>query len=122
MDEPGAREPDGETAEADVEAGIEAEVQAEVDAEAGDGSAAAAAPAFERPVDKFRRTAAGTAIAAGMFGLRDALEGRPEREETVMEVPAPSPLVDDDLDVVFDLDHPENSRVVIRRPADPSLS
>ena len=73
---------------------------------------------FERPIDRFRRTAAGTAIAAGMFGLRDALEGRPEREETVMEVPAPTTPVDDELDVVFDLEHPERARVVIRRPAD----
>jgi hypothetical protein len=79
----------------------------------------AATSRVERPVDRFRRTAAGTAIAAGMFGLRDALEGRPEREETVMEVPAPAALADDDLDVVVDLDHPENARVVIRRPAEP---
>ena len=86
-----------------------------------DGSARGDAtdPVFERPVDKFRRTAAGTAIAAGMFGLRDALEGRPEREETVMEVPARGSVVDDDLDVVVDLAHPENSRIVVRRPAEP---
>ena len=74
---------------------------------------------YERPVDKFRRTAAGTAIAAGMFGLRDALEGRPEREETVMEVPARGSVVGDDLDVMVDLAHPENSRIVVRRPAEP---
>jgi hypothetical protein len=79
----------------------------------------ATGPAFERPVDKFRRTAAGTAIAAGMFGLRDALEGRPEREETVMEVPGRGSVVDDDLDVVVDLAHPERSRIVVRRPAEP---
>jgi hypothetical protein len=81
----------------------------------GDG----AGPAFERPVDKFRRTAAGTAIAAGMFGLRDALEGRPEREETVMEVPARGQVGDDDLDIVVDLAHPENFRIVVRRPPEP---
>ena len=83
------------------------------------GEADACPPAtepFERPVDRFRRTAAGTAIAAGMFGLRDALEGRPEREETVMEIPAPTAQPVGDLDVVVDLEHPENSRVVVRRP------
>ena len=79
----------------------------------------ATGPAYERPVDRFRRSAAGTAIAAGMFGLRDALEGRPEREETVMEVPARGSVVDDDLDVKVDLAHPENSRIVVRRPAEP---
>jgi hypothetical protein len=80
---------------------------------------ASADPGYERPIDRFRRSAAGTAIAAGMFGLRDALEGRPEREETVMEVPARGSVVDDDLDVVVDLAHPENSRIVVRRPAEP---
>ena len=80
----------------------------------------ATAPVYERPVDKFRRTAAGTADRpAGMFGLRDTLEGRPEREETVMEVPARGSVVDDDLDVVVDLAHPEKSRIVVRRPAKP---
>ncbi|HZP31385.1 MAG TPA: hypothetical protein VFC99_20705 [Acidimicrobiia bacterium] len=78
-----------------------------------------AGPVYERPIDKFRRTVAGTAIAAGMFGLRDALEGRPEREEPVMEVPARGSVIDDDLDVVVDLAHPENSRIVVRRSAEP---
>jgi hypothetical protein len=101
MDEPETDEP-GEDEEPDAEA-------------PGD----ATSPVYERPVDKFRRTAAGTAIAAGMFGLRDALEGRPEREETVMEVPARGSVVDDDLDFKIDLAHPENSRIVVRRPAEP---
>ena len=39
----------------------------------------------DRPTDRIRRTAAGTVIAAGLLGLRDALEGRPEREEPVLE-------------------------------------
>ena len=105
----GPAEPDDDPAE------IESEDEPQ-DVEAGSGDRADSS--FERPVDRFRRTAAGTAIAAGMFGLRDALEGRPEREETVMEVPAPTTPVDDELDVVFDLEHPERARVVIRRPPD----
>ena len=84
-----------------------------------DGAGSESGPGYERPVDRFRRTAAGTAIAAGMLGLRDVLEGRPEREETVMEVPARGPVTDPDLDVVVDLAHPENSRIVVRREPEP---
>ena len=73
-----------------------------------------------RPVDKFRRTAAGTVVAAGLLGLRDALEGRPEKEETAVVVDAPTPTPRGPVEVTLDFDHPERSRVVIRRPADPS--
>jgi hypothetical protein len=71
----------------------------------------------ERPVDRFRRTATGAVVAAGLLGLRDALEGRPEKEEVaiVNEAPTAPPR---DVDVVIDFDHPERSIVVVRRPAD----
>ncbi len=48
---------------------------------------------WERPVDKFRRTAAGSIVAAGLLGLRDVIEGRPKREEPaiVSEAPAAPP-------------------------------
>ncbi|MGZ6994802.1 MAG: hypothetical protein ACXVIM_06290, partial [Acidimicrobiia bacterium] len=49
---------------------------------AGDGDEIASS----RQVDKFRRTAAGSVVAAGLLGLRDALEGRPEKEETAVVV------------------------------------
>jgi hypothetical protein len=67
----------------------------------------------ERPVDRFRRSATGAVVAAGMLGLRDALEGRPEKEEVtiVNEAPAAPPR---DLEVVLDLDHPERSVAVVR--------
>jgi hypothetical protein len=67
----------------------------------------------ERPVDRFRRSATGAVVAAGMLGLRDALEGRPEKEEVtiVNEAPAVPPR---DLEVVLDLDHPERSVAVVR--------
>jgi hypothetical protein len=71
-----------------------------------------------RPVDKFRRTAAGTVVAAGLLGLRDALEGRPEKEETAVVVDAPTPSPKGPVEVTLDFDHPERSRVVIRRPAE----
>lgn len=74
--------------------------------------------ASSRPVDKFRRTAAGTVVAAGLFGLRDALEGRPEKDEPAIVVEAPS-QPKGPVEVMLDFDHPERSKVVIRRPADP---
>jgi hypothetical protein len=71
-----------------------------------------------RPVDTFRRTAAGTVVAAGLLGLRDALEGRPEKEETAVVVNAPAPTAKGPVEVTLDFDHPERSKVVIRRPAE----
>jgi hypothetical protein len=71
----------------------------------------------ERPVDRFRRTATGAVVAAGLLGLRDALEGRPEKEEVaiVNEAPDAPPR---DLEVVLDLEHPERSVAVVRPPQD----
>lgn len=73
-----------------------------------------------RPVDKFRRTAAGSVVAAGLLGLRDALEGRPEKEETAVVVDAPTSQPKGPVEVTLDFEHPERSRVVIRRPAEPT--
>ena len=73
--------------------------------------------AGDRPVERFRRSATGAVVAAGLFGLRDALEGRPEKEEVtiVNEAPAAPPR---DLEVVIDFDHPERSVAVVHRPED----
>jgi hypothetical protein len=71
---------------------------------------------FERPVDRFRRGAAGSVIAAGLLGLRDAMEGRPEREEIVIVTEAPSQPHDDNLEMMLDPEHPERSVVIVRRP------
>ena len=70
-----------------------------------------------RPVDRFRRSATGAVVAAGLLGLRDALEGRPEKEEVtiVNEAPGAPPR---DLEVVIDFDHPERSVAVVRHPDD----
>jgi hypothetical protein len=62
-------------------------------------------------------------VAAGLLGLRDALEGRPEREETAIVSEAPSqPPTDDGVELVLDPDHPERSVVIVHRPptADPA--
>jgi hypothetical protein len=82
-----------------------------------DGSAI---PEGTRPVDRFRRTTVGSIAAAGLLGLADALEGRREKDEPAIVVDAPSTRhdPDDPIDVQLDFDHPERSRIVIRR-ADP---
>ena len=59
------------------------------------------------------RGAVGSVVAAGLLGLRDALEGRPEREEVtiVSEAPEREPAP---IDVQLDLEHPERSVAVVR--------
>jgi hypothetical protein len=71
----------------------------------------------ERPVDRFRRSATGAVVAAGMLGLRDALEGRPEKEEVTIVNEAPA-APQRDLEVVLDFDPPERSVAVVRPPDD----
>jgi hypothetical protein len=70
----------------------------------------------ERPVDRFRRTAVGSVVAAGLLGLRDALEGRPEREEPAVVAEAPQPRGEPDFEVLLDLDRPGHGIVVLHRP------
>jgi hypothetical protein len=71
----------------------------------------------DRPVDKFRRSAAGAVVSAGLLGLRDALEGRPEREEAAIVNEAPE-VEPDDLDVQIDFEHPGETVVVVHVPRD----
>jgi hypothetical protein len=70
---------------------------------------------WERPIDRFRRSSAGTVIAAGLLGVRDALEGRPEREEPAIVSEAPEPKLDH-IDIVLDPEHPERSRAIVYLP------
>ena len=84
-----------------------------------DDEAAGAGPLPGRPVDRFRRGAVGSVIAAGLLGLRDALEGRPEREEVTIVSDAPEGEGPTTLDVRLDLDHPERSIAVVHRPEPP---
>jgi len=90
-------EPDGEVVDVDADSDVENEN-------------------WERPIDKFRRSGAGSVIAAGLLGVRDALEGRPEREEPAIVSEAPEPKLDH-IDIVLDRDHPERSRAVVYLPA-----
>jgi hypothetical protein len=82
-----------------------------------DGEDAAGRPP-ERPVDRFRRGAVGSVVAAGLLGLRDALEGRPEREEVTIVSEAPEGEGGQTLDIHLDPDHPEQS-IAVLRPAAP---
>jgi hypothetical protein len=68
----------------------------------------------ERPVDRFRRGAVGSAVAAGLLGLRDALEGRPDQEEVTVVSEAPASDEQPTLDVHLDPDRPWDSVAVIR--------
>ncbi|HEV2309174.1 MAG TPA: hypothetical protein VGU73_01515 [Acidimicrobiia bacterium] len=79
-------------------------------ADDGDGQS------YERPIDRFRRGAVGGVIAAGLLGLRDALEGPPERDDIEIVGQAPQPHDGASLELVLDPEHPENSIAVIRHP------
>jgi hypothetical protein len=68
---------------------------------------------WERPVDKFRRTAAGSVVAAGLLGLRDGLEGRPEKEEPAIVSEAPGAPPRGSIEVILDFEHPERSVVYL---------
>jgi len=71
----------------------------------------------ERPIDKFRHTAVGSVLAAGLLGIRDVMEGRPEKEETVMEAEAPGAPPPDGIELFLDPDDPTRSVVVIHPTA-----
>jgi hypothetical protein len=88
----------------------------EPDPVAADGDAAAHAE--PRPVDRFRHTAAGTVVAAGLLGLRDALEGRPEKEEVTIVSEAPT-RPEDGFTLVFDADDPNRLTVVLPTRPEP---
>ncbi len=78
-------------------------------------------PRFEpgrRPLPKIARSAAGEVLAAAMLGLRDALEGpRKEQEAVVVDAPG-EPNDPEDFLLQLDFEHPERSRVILRRPPD----
>ena len=70
-------------------------------ADPADGASHEHAP--PRPVDRFRTTAVGSVVAAGLFGLRDALEGKPEKEAVTIVSEAPTRPVDEhDVQVIVD--------------------
>jgi 4'-phosphopantetheinyl transferase len=67
-----------------------------------------------RPIDKFRGTAVGGVLAAGMLGLRDALEPRKNEEIAIVQDHAGSPPHDDPIELDLDPEHPAESVVRVR--------
>jgi 4'-phosphopantetheinyl transferase len=74
----------------------------------GDGS-----PEWTRPIDKFRDTAVGSVFAAGLLGLRDALEPKKEEIAIVQDYSGDPPFTDPFV-LRLDPDHPEDSIVMVR--------
>jgi hypothetical protein len=67
-----------------------------------------------RPIDKFRQTATGSILAAGLLGLAEALEG-PRREEVAIVVDdAGEPPFTDPIVMRLDPDNPADSIVMVR--------
>ncbi len=66
------------------------------------------------PIERFHRSAIGTALAAGLFGLRDVLETPKDETPAVVEDWAGGQPFDEPMVLRLDPDHPEDSIVMIR--------
>ena len=64
--------------------------------------------------DKFRKTAAGSVLAAGLMGLADALEGPRDDKVAIVTEYAGEPPFGDRLVLRLDPDDPSDSIVMIR--------
>jgi len=78
-----------------------------------------------RPIDKFRGTAVGSVFAAGLLGLRDALEPVDDEEVAIVQNYSGDPPFTDPIVLRLDPDHPEDSIVMVRPwlrnpPSDPT--
>jgi hypothetical protein len=67
-----------------------------------------------RPIDRFRATATGTVLAAGLLGLATALEGPKDEEVAVVTEYSGDPPFTDPIVLRLDPDAPEDSIVWIR--------
>jgi hypothetical protein len=65
------------------------------------------------PIQKFRTTAVGSVLAAGLLGLRDVIEPPKDEEPAIVESWAGDPF-DDDMVLRLDPDNPADSIVMIR--------
>jgi hypothetical protein len=66
------------------------------------------------PVQRFEQSAAGAVFAAGLLGLRDALEGPKKEEVQVVTDWSGDPPFTDPYVLRLDPDHPEDSIVMVR--------
>jgi 4'-phosphopantetheinyl transferase len=71
-------------------------------------------PEWTRPIDKFRDTAVGSVFAAGLLGLRDALEPPKKEEVAIVRDHSGDPPFKDPFVLRLDPDHPEDSIVMVR--------
>jgi 4'-phosphopantetheinyl transferase len=71
-------------------------------------------PDSSRPIDKFRDTAVGSVLAAGLLGLRDALEPPKKEEIAIVQDYAGDPPFTDPFVLRLDPEHPEDSIVMVR--------
>jgi 4'-phosphopantetheinyl transferase len=67
-----------------------------------------------RPIDRFRGTAVGGVLAAGMLGLRDVLEPRKDQEIAIVQDDAGGPPPKGPIELELDPEHPEESVVHVR--------
>jgi len=81
-----------------------------------DGGDAAALEGHAQPagMERFRRTSAGTALAAMMLGLRDVLEPPHDDTPAIVEDWAGGEPFNDPIVLRLDPDHPEDSIVMVR--------
>jgi hypothetical protein len=66
------------------------------------------------PIQRFEQSAAGAVFAAGLLGLRDALEGPKKEEVQVVTDWSGDPPFTDPYVLRLDPDHPEDSIVMVR--------
>ena len=91
---------------------------------------AAAAPveghAEPAPIERFRRTAIGSALAAGLLGLRDVLEPPKDETPAIVEEWTGREPFNDPIVLRLDPEHPQDSIVMVRpwlrRDDDPRAS
>jgi 4'-phosphopantetheinyl transferase len=67
-----------------------------------------------RPIGKFRGTAVGSVLAAGLLGLRDALEPAREEEVAIVQNYSGDPPFTEPIVLRLDPEHPEDSIVMVR--------
>ncbi len=66
------------------------------------------------PIERFRRTSIGAALAAGLLGLRDVLEPPKDETPAIVEDWAGGEPFNDPIVLRLDPDHPEDSIVMVR--------
>lgn len=67
-----------------------------------------------RPIDKFRGTAVGSVLAAGLLGLRDVMEPVRDEEPAIVQDYSGAPPFTEPVVLRLDPDHPEDSIVMVR--------